>query len=253
MNNTPRIGHRERKREVEISLVRSYFSPGMRVLEFGAGSGWQAKLLGQFGCRVEAIDVTGTAERYAPVLIYDGRTIPYPDGSFDAVFSSNTLEHVTDLDKSLGEIRRVLRPSGLAVFILPSAAWRFWTSITAYPYLLKRLMRILHVLQDEGGLQARESSVEQPRYSTTTRLLRAIASPFLPHGEQMSAFHELYYYRRGPWIREFRRNGFEVTRVFASHLFYTGAELLPGLTYRFRRMLALFLGSATNVYILGRP
>ncbi len=45
----------------------------------------------------------------------DARTIPWPDASFDLVFSSCAFEHIQELPRALAEIRRVLRPGGALV------------------------------------------------------------------------------------------------------------------------------------------
>lgn len=43
----------------------------------------------------------------------DGRKLPFPDASFDAVLSVATMEHVQGLDLFISEVARVLRPKGL--------------------------------------------------------------------------------------------------------------------------------------------
>ncbi len=45
--------------------------------------------------------------------------LTYPDGSFDLVLTSESLEHVPDLGAALREIRRVLAPGGLHIFTVP--------------------------------------------------------------------------------------------------------------------------------------
>jgi SAM-dependent methyltransferase len=45
--------------------------------------------------------------------------LSYPDASFDLVLTSETLEHVPNLDAALTEIRRVLAPGGWHVFTVP--------------------------------------------------------------------------------------------------------------------------------------
>ena len=42
----------------------------------------------------------------------DAQDIPFPDDSFDCVIANHMLYHVPDLDKALGEFRRVLKPNG---------------------------------------------------------------------------------------------------------------------------------------------
>jgi SAM-dependent methyltransferase len=45
--------------------------------------------------------------------------IPQPDGAFDIVICNHVLEHVPDDRKAMRELRRVLRPGGLAVLQHP--------------------------------------------------------------------------------------------------------------------------------------
>lgn len=45
--------------------------------------------------------------------------IPYPDESFDVIYCSHVLEHVPDDRRAMGEFRRVLKPTGWAVLLVP--------------------------------------------------------------------------------------------------------------------------------------
>lgn len=54
-------------------------------------------------------------------VFYDGKVLPFGDGAFDAVFSSEVLEHVFEPDAVLAELRRVLRAGGLLLVTLPFA------------------------------------------------------------------------------------------------------------------------------------
>ncbi len=82
-----------------------------------------------------------------PIIDYDGRAIPLPDASVDVVFSSNVLEHVRDLASLQTEIKRVLAPNGMCLHVLPTHAWRMWTTIGSYPdailYLADALPRLI--------------------------------------------------------------------------------------------------------------
>jgi SAM-dependent methyltransferase len=50
--------------------------------------------------------------------------LSYADASFDLAVTSDTLEHVPDLDAALRETRRILRPGGCHVFTVPVVADR---------------------------------------------------------------------------------------------------------------------------------
>jgi SAM-dependent methyltransferase len=47
--------------------------------------------------------------------------IPFPDDHFDVVICSHVLEHVPDDRKAMHELRRVLKPGGLAILLVPMA------------------------------------------------------------------------------------------------------------------------------------
>jgi predicted SAM-dependent methyltransferase len=45
--------------------------------------------------------------------------LPFDDASYDLVYASHVLEHIKDDRKALSEVRRVLRPGGLAILPVP--------------------------------------------------------------------------------------------------------------------------------------
>ncbi|WP_454258844.1 methyltransferase domain-containing protein [Pseudoxanthomonas mexicana] len=113
-----------------------------RVLELGAGTGQQARMLADAGYQVTAVDLPSShyaGVRTHPVIDYDGVNLPFDDDSFDVVFSSNVLEHVVEIDRVLKETRRVLKPGGVAVHLIPSSACRLWTFPAHYLWLCRRL------------------------------------------------------------------------------------------------------------------
>lgn len=50
---------------------------------------------------------------------FDIQSIPYPDNTFDLVFASHVLEYVKNDRQAIKEIKRVLRPGGLAFLPVP--------------------------------------------------------------------------------------------------------------------------------------
>jgi SAM-dependent methyltransferase len=45
--------------------------------------------------------------------------LSFHENSFDVIISSDVLEHVSDIDKALSEIKRVLKPGGYHIFTIP--------------------------------------------------------------------------------------------------------------------------------------
>jgi SAM-dependent methyltransferase len=224
------------------------FRPGMRVLDLGGGTGFQASLMARHGCEVLSIDLAGRPgehEEHHPVVTYDGIHIPAADASFDAVFSSNVLEHVPAVESMLTELRRVLREDGFALHILPSASWRLWTSVMAFVHIVKQLARVKSVAS--GFAAGRSASAP----AAAPSLARRAGQAFIAHGEYANAFVELYYFSRRRWARVFARNDWTVLRAWGGGIYYSGYRILP-LSMNVRRGLSRILGSSTNIFVL-RP
>jgi SAM-dependent methyltransferase len=251
-----KLGYLERVRLYEFDVVKKYFSKDARVLEIGGGSGFQARMIAVHGCQVESVDLADRprlTEPFFPVRDYDGRSFPFPDASFDIVFSSNVLEHVPHLPEMLQEIKRVLKPGGIAVHILPSATWRFWSSITHYLAIPRFVFRRLSRSKPSEGKQtAASSAAPTVRKSLPRRLLSFLNVMFFPgrHGEYPNALSELWYFSRKRWRGVFSRADYTVQSVYGNGLFYTGSELNPVLPFKLRQMMSRCMGSAATVFVM---
>lgn len=228
--------------------------PGGRLLEIGAGSGWQARRLAALGYAVTAVDVSDSsyaAGRVWPVLPYDGSRLPFADASFDAIFSSNVLEHVDGLAEFQREMQRVLRPGGAAIHIVPSATWRLWETATHYPFVARSLLALLgRGRRTAPGRPGGDAIRGQLARLSTAALLRKALLP-ARHGATGSAAGELVSFLGARWRRAFEAEGWVVEKQRAGGLFYTGRLLLgPALPLPLRRRLSRVLGSACHVFVL---
>jgi len=241
-------------REFEYQRAVRYFKPRARILEIGGGSGYQARRLSEDGYVVESIDLP--TSNYAqktefPVQPYDGRNLPFPNASFDVVFSSNVLEHVQDLPFLEGEMRCVLKPGGYCVHVMPTGAWRLWTNVAHYVELLQRLVLLVpRVIPSAASKQALRDAVGALRQMAATAKSYAIVPR---HGEHGNALSELATFSAHRWRKHFWQQRFVVEKVVPMGLFYTGHMVLGSrLPLRARRVLARILGSACAVYVV-RP
>lgn len=246
--------HLDAIRAYEIDRVlRLVPAPRGRLLEIGAAGGHQAALLAKHFAAVEAIDLAASipaGDKPFPVRAYDGRRLPFPDRSFDLVFSSNVLEHIPHVEAFQAEIRRVLKPGGLAVHVLPSPSWRFWTILTHYLDLPARVLaRLTRRSSTEAGPAAAVATAVPQRPSLATGLGNILLER--RHGERGTTLGEFYLFSQVAWRRLFQRHGFIVEQVRPLGLFYTGYALLDrGLSIGRRQTLATALGSSTILYVL---
>ncbi len=101
---------------------------GCDVLDVACGEGYGSALMMQTARSVVGLDVSATAVAHAQAsytaegLRYEQASalaLPLPDASVDMVVSFETLEHFTEHDVFLREIKRVLRPNGLLLISTP--------------------------------------------------------------------------------------------------------------------------------------
>ena len=249
------VKHIDELRAAEIAGILPFFKPGAHILEIGAGTGTQARELARRGFQVTAIDIPDSnyaSDRVYPIIDYDGRTIPLPDASVDIVFSSNVLEHVPDLTRMHAEIRRVLRPDGYCIHVLPTHAWRFWTIMTAIPdalvYFFAQLPQMFPRARPSGAELRR---LRQAWFTTIYRMGGRVYQR--RHGERGNVISELWLFHPQWWRRNFAENGLAVVHDEPMGLFYTGNMLFgPLLPLAARERLAPLLGSACHLFKLGK-
>ena len=99
---------------------------GMRVLDFGAGTGWTSRILTQLGCEVVVCDVSSTAlgvarelferqpvagKQPAPTFLeWNGVRFDLDDESIDRIFCIDAFHHLPNPAAVLAEMGRVLKP-----------------------------------------------------------------------------------------------------------------------------------------------
>lgn len=112
-------------------------------LNIGCGAGTEALTLASCGAQCISMDITKEAATAANNLLgkieggfgiqADARFIPVLNNSVDFVYSSGVLHHSADIEKSVSEVFRVLKPGGKA-YVMLYAKW----SIT---FLQEKLLR----------------------------------------------------------------------------------------------------------------
>jgi SAM-dependent methyltransferase len=91
-----------------------------RVMDLGCGAGDSVELFRSVDADVswvgvdieDSYEVAGRTRADAEFVTFDGRRLPFEDGSFDLVYCKQVLEHVEHPHELVGEAARVLRPGG---------------------------------------------------------------------------------------------------------------------------------------------
>lgn len=97
------------------------------ILDFGAGIGNAVKPLAEAfpQAAIKCVDVSEDSLRHCAALgvpntsvhLYDGRILPFEDGSIDLAFTACVFHHIPaqDHEMLLAEIRRCLSPNGMMI------------------------------------------------------------------------------------------------------------------------------------------
>lgn len=120
-----------------LALMQKRRPDARRLLDIGCGYGSFVLAARERGLDAAGVELAGFEIDWArgrladerpgddPFSVYvqgDAHSLPYPDGSFNAVSLWNVLEHVRDAGKTLAEASRVLQPGGSLFAIAPNYA-----------------------------------------------------------------------------------------------------------------------------------
>lgn len=110
--------------------------PHSLILDFGCGEGWTVYQLRKQGLQAFGVDIEnsyeslqkqGRDEGLIPpdeeifhTIDMNQYKIPFDDDTFDVVISDQVFEHVQNYPQAITEIKRVLKPGGSSLHVIPS-------------------------------------------------------------------------------------------------------------------------------------
>src|SRR5688572_17592225 len=122
---------------------------GARLLEVGCGMGTDLLQFARGGAICTGADLTSRSIEISrrhfklydipgDFLITDGERLPFPDESFEVVYSNGVLHHTPDTAGAVREIHRVLRPGGTAkVMLYYRHSLNYWGEMILHRGLLR--------------------------------------------------------------------------------------------------------------------
>jgi ubiquinone/menaquinone biosynthesis C-methylase UbiE len=124
-HSEPYIFYDDNEYRLILSLLGKESLCGMRVLEIGCGVGVWTRNFARLGAHVYHFDLADAIVKFArqeaapyPTqgFVADMHHLPFPDGSFNAIFGSMVMHHTDDHREFGKEVARVLSPFGRVVF-----------------------------------------------------------------------------------------------------------------------------------------
>jgi ubiquinone/menaquinone biosynthesis C-methylase UbiE len=181
-------------------LDRIQIPENARVLELGCGTGilWRGSAKVPPGWRAILTDMSDGMLRetraHLTRLGYsfsysqaDAQAIPFRDESFDAVIANHMLYHVPDIARALGEVKRVLKPSGYCYAATMGRAYmKEMDALAAQFFSIPRMTESTERFGLESGepyMRAAFSEVKLERYPDS--LVTTEAAPLMDYINSM--------------------------------------------------------------------
>jgi SAM-dependent methyltransferase len=177
------------------------------ILDFGCGDGFFSHVVfaGQSvdaGLDVDEVKIrqAQAIKSYGKLLLYDGEKIPFAKNSFSTIFSNSVLEHIPNLDNSLDEIHRVLKPDGLFIATVMTDKWEQFLPLGKL--LGKTYVRYLRKMQEHNNLfsyQKWQNTFEHHGFKSCS---------IIGYVNQHTAkYLELYHYLSLPFLISYKFTG----------------------------------------------
>lgn len=223
-------------KNTEVGIISKHFafSKEHMGLEVGCGDGLESALLSGLTRKMIASDLLSENSlthtigidvanknfvsrgcKNVQLASCSTEALSFRDNSFDFVFSSSTLEHLNNKKQALYEMRRVLKPQGSMIFVLPTHMPCLYAYVHTFLYPLARLLK---VFTKERGCH---SAVEAGKENTGAPLLKRffLNHPSFPlpemHGTYKNIFEEFNRQIPSNWVKLIEGCGLKITKSFS--------------------------------------
>lgn len=146
-----------------------------KILDYGAGDGWNAVCLAKAKARVWAIDISekgieltkkkavaNGVSKFVTAEVRNCYRTDFPSNMFDIIYGGGVLHHL-DIEAVGKELSRILQPDGVAVFLEPIRETRIMDIIKKVVLFVAR-RKALEVTEDEAPLTSKRISLLKPYF-----------------------------------------------------------------------------------------
>ncbi|MBN2452723.1 MAG: class I SAM-dependent methyltransferase [Candidatus Omnitrophica bacterium] len=257
-----------KKTLMELLLAHVDIKPEWTGLEIGCGSGFQSALMSGKVRKLVATDMPflnlathsmgisaagsllkKSGAENVKLASCSGESLPFPDGTFDFVYSIAVLEHIDNKEKALKEMFRVLKPGGIVIFCVPT----YIASLCAFPHLFLYMARRM---ADVAAAKLFRKSASGP--GDNGRPSGDILGSFRkshpsfplpePHGSYRNIFQEFNQQLPWNWMKLARKSGAASIDTFA--LLFLPFNILE--VFSTRAIAWIYARTRYLHYILGR-
>jgi 2-polyprenyl-3-methyl-5-hydroxy-6-metoxy-1,4-benzoquinol methylase len=122
----------------------------LEILDVGCGSGTNSEVLAAKGHTLHGVDVSEAAITRYRSRGFDGHVgdlengLDFADATFDLIFCSEVIEHMTSPEMLAAEMSRVLKPGGCLVISTPNSAFWLYRVLGLVGYTVSELQHPKH-------------------------------------------------------------------------------------------------------------
>lgn len=172
------------KEMIQQTIERLQLSDYDQILELGPGNGKHVQDLMRFADQMsyEGLDISDDMVTECRNLvdmdsvhfqIYDGKSIPFEEESFDKIFTVNTIYFWDEPEQLAGEIARVLRPGGIALLTFADKQFMQHLPFVNYGFRLYDREEAERLLKKAGlSILQSHALVDEPVTKTGERVKR---------------------------------------------------------------------------------
>jgi len=226
------------------------------LLDVGAGSGFLDRELENRGMKVISFDPNPRRPYYYRVVKALGHNLPLRNDQADAILCAHVLEHIPDryVGLTLQEFKRVLKPSGKMIIMLPSSACMFLNIISQPLANIRRIvMAIMPKIAKSENDALGNNFLNAKRENLMIKGFKVVTIRWLlpaPHGVGMSAVHEFFTWRVRRWKDKLEKTDFIVSKIKKDGIARSQHHIFGILFWNLREYFGKVGFSGTNIFIV---